>query len=245
MKRLTISGLTKLGIIWQKPSAGSSQWLKSLEILEISDCCSLREVFELDIKKPPPPPANTQSTPPPTIIQSTPAPANIQSTPPPPLPPPPPKMYSPLRKLLLQDLPELKHVWNKGPEDTIIFSMLESVTVSGCPGLNYLFPFSLAKENRLRRLQKLKVLNSGLKDIVAKGGVNVPAKFEFKKLTSLELRSLPPDGCFYGEKHGIELPLLEKFYFYSGSDELGQHGLHNQLTYIPNEVWTMIFSSSS
>lgn len=51
----------------------------------------------------------------------------------------------PLKKLYLFNLPQLKHVWNKDPQERISFKNLTSVYVFGSENLKSLFPASVAR----------------------------------------------------------------------------------------------------
>nr|KYP76993.1 hypothetical protein KK1_021256 [Cajanus cajan] len=60
-----------------------------------------------------------------------------------------------LKKLALQSLSELRHVWGKNSEGVLIFSNLQEVVVNYCRNLQTLFPASLAKN--LEKLEKLEI----------------------------------------------------------------------------------------
>ncbi|GKU88241.1 hypothetical protein SLEP1_g2527 [Rubroshorea leprosula] len=118
-----------------------------------------------------------------------------------------------LRVLHIENLPRLKHVWDKDPKRILTFHNLESVFVDSCWSLYHLFPSSVAKY--LLQLQKLVISRSGLKEIVAMGtGTEAVVKFEFPQVSSLVLWNLTSLRYFYPEKHIIEWPMLKKFYYF-------------------------------
>ncbi|RZB53588.1 uncharacterized protein LOC114397487 isoform X1 [Glycine soja] len=119
-----------------------------------------------------------------------------------------------LKKLILEDLSNLKCVWNKTPQGILSFSNLQDVNVTECRSLATLFPLSLA-----RNLGKLKTLHifscQKLVEIVGKEDVTEHATtemFEFPSLWKLILLNLSLLSCFYPGKYHIECPILENLY---------------------------------
>nr|AEB06131.1 Rpp4 candidate R10 [Glycine max] len=115
-----------------------------------------------------------------------------------------------LKKLILEDLSNLKCVWNKTPQGILSFSNLQDVDVTECRSLATLFPLSLA-----RNLGKLKTLQificQKLVEIVGKEDVTEHATtvmFEFPCLWNLLLYKLSLLSCFYPGKHHLECPFL-------------------------------------
>ncbi|KAG4922379.1 hypothetical protein JHK86_051192 [Glycine max] len=116
-----------------------------------------------------------------------------------------------LKKLTLEDLSNLKCVWNKNPPGTLSFPNLQQVYVFSCRSLATLFPLSLA-----RNLGKLKTLEiqscDKLVEIVGKEDVTehgTTEMFEFPCLWKLLLYKLSLLSCFYPGKHHLECPVLE------------------------------------
>ncbi|XP_057744001.1 uncharacterized protein LOC130961962 [Arachis stenosperma] len=123
----------------------------------------------------------------------------------------------PLKKLNLEQLPTLKHVWNKDPKGCLSLK-LEEVTLNECKSIKCLIPASVAKDN----LRKLEVKNCvELVEIVA---VDEAATKEasidlamFPKLTSLVLCDLPKLRCISSAISAMQIlewPLLENLNVY-------------------------------
>ncbi|RYR24626.1 hypothetical protein Ahy_B02g058141 isoform F [Arachis hypogaea] len=99
----------------------------------------------------------------------------------------------PLKTMILENLPSLRHVWNKDPEGKLSLPDMEKVTVDKCTRIKFLLPESVAKGN----IQRLEVKNCAeLVEIVTGNEV---AKEEdankqvniFPKLSCLNLCNLP------------------------------------------------------
>ncbi|XP_038696084.1 probable disease resistance protein At4g27220 [Tripterygium wilfordii] len=90
-----------------------------------------------------------------------------------------------------------------------IFRKLESITISYCPSVRYIFPLSIG--SGLQELEEL-VINCcmAVEKIVAMEGGDADVRFEFPKVTSLKLRQLPKLRSFYPGIHTSEWPLLKK-----------------------------------
>ncbi|KAK7340193.1 hypothetical protein VNO77_20889 [Canavalia gladiata] len=120
-------------------------------------------------------------------------------------------IVSRLKKLTLNDLPNLKCVWNKNPQGFVSFPSLQEVTVNDCGNLATLLPLSLARN--LVKLKTLEILRCYLlEEIVSKEDAAELAtieKFEFPCLSLLILRKLPKVSCFYPRMHQLECPRLE------------------------------------
>ncbi|KAK4259568.1 hypothetical protein QN277_005886 [Acacia crassicarpa] len=117
----------------------------------------------------------------------------------------------PLKKLDLADLPKLKNVWSDHYQGNASFPSLRSVKVYHCKSLTSIFPASIAK-GMLCDLEALEIHGCGVDVIVAKDQVleSVAVTFEFPRLTSLLLSSLPNLKNFYPQKHTLEWPHLNK-----------------------------------
>ncbi|KAL2570202.1 hypothetical protein AAZV13_18G173200 [Glycine max] len=118
----------------------------------------------------------------------------------------------PLKKLTLEDLSNLKCLWNKNPPGTLSFPNLQQVSVFSCRSLATLFPLSLARN--LGKLQTLKIqICHKLVEIVGKEDEmehGTTEMFEFPYLRNLLLYELSLLSCFYPGKHHLECPLLER-----------------------------------
>ena len=118
----------------------------------------------------------------------------------------------PLKKLTLDDLSNLKCLWNKNPPGTLSFPNLQQVSVFSCRSLATLFPLSLARN--LGKLQTLKIqICHKLVEIVGKEDEmehGTTEMFEFPYLRNLLLYELSLLSCFYPGKHHLECPLLER-----------------------------------
>ncbi|KAI4346282.1 hypothetical protein L6164_013348 [Bauhinia variegata] len=126
-----------------------------------------------------------------------------------------------LRKLILSNLPKLKHVWNRDPQEVIDFQCLSEVEVSNCDSLKTLFPVSIAKA--LVKLQELRITNCHeLENIVGgkEKGPDVSLSFIFSQVTILELENLPKLTRFYPGTYSTEWPLLEELYHVHVNREL-------------------------
>lgn len=71
-----------------------------------------------------------------------------------------------LRYLDLKDLPRLKNVWNRDPQEFVTFQNIAGVTVEGCPELKSLFPASFT--TNLQLLESLVFERCGLEQIFVK-----------------------------------------------------------------------------
>ncbi|ESW11930.1 hypothetical protein PHAVU_008G071200 [Phaseolus vulgaris] len=116
-----------------------------------------------------------------------------------------------LKKLILQNLPNLKCVWKENPKGFVSFPYLQEVVVDGCGSLVTLFSSSLA-----RNLEKLKTLQieecEKLVEIVEKEDATEKEMtvFVFPCLSILGLWCMPVLSCFYPGKHHLECPLLHE-----------------------------------
>ncbi|KAJ7951085.1 Disease resistance protein family [Quillaja saponaria] len=118
----------------------------------------------------------------------------------------------PLKALTLDQLPKLEHVWNKDPQETLIFEILQEVNVNKCECLKNLFPASVARN--LPQLEKLEVKDSGLQQIVSKDDAIDNIKFVFHHLTTLILWNLPKLENFYPGRHTLEWLMLKEINVY-------------------------------
>ncbi|XP_027188441.2 uncharacterized protein [Cicer arietinum] len=121
-----------------------------------------------------------------------------------------------LKKLSLNNLPILEHVWDKDPEGILSFQALQEMHVDSCEILKYLFPTSVAKA--LTRLEVLSVTYcKELVEIFSKDERAVEGEtkeFMFPCLTSLHLTELPGFKYFYPGIHKLQWPSLKELHVY-------------------------------
>ena len=116
----------------------------------------------------------------------------------------------PLKRLILEQLPTLRHVWNNDPKGSLSIPSLESVTVNECKSIEHLFPASVAKDN----IKDLDVRNCvELVEIVAKDeAATEEANKElimFPRLSSLTLWDLPNLRCICSRMQIVDWPELK------------------------------------
>ncbi|KAK7374191.1 hypothetical protein VNO80_07618 [Phaseolus coccineus] len=120
-------------------------------------------------------------------------------------------MISRLKKLDLDQLPNLTRVWNKNPQGIVSFPYLQEVIVSDCSRITALFPSPLVRN--LVKLQKLEILGcKSLVEIVGKEDateLGTTEMFHFPYLSFFSIYKLPKLSCFYPGKHHLECPILE------------------------------------
>ncbi|GMI78733.1 hypothetical protein HRI_001542600 [Hibiscus trionum] len=93
------------------------------------------------------------------------------------------------------------------------FCKLKEMGVENCDDLKNLFPVSIAKD--LPQLKYLTISDCGVEEIVSVGeGVQVqqPVRFEFPRVSSLELRGLKKLKCFYEGQHATVWPILKRLW---------------------------------
>ncbi|KAI4313274.1 hypothetical protein L6164_026265 [Bauhinia variegata] len=121
-----------------------------------------------------------------------------------------------LKKLMLSNLPNLKHVWNKDYR-TVTFKNLQGVHVFNCERLSYLFPVNVAKG--LTQLGELRIEDCGFEEIVAKEeGQAMLVTFVFPKLTTLRIWRVPKLKCFYPGEHSVDWSGLRSLSIYIKSE---------------------------
>ncbi|XP_015948352.3 uncharacterized protein LOC107473323 isoform X1 [Arachis duranensis] len=108
----------------------------------------------------------------------------------------------PVKKIILEELPTLTHVWNNDPKPSLSFPSLEKVFVEECKSIKSLFPASVPRDN----LQHLDVRNCGeLEEIVTipQDANNKEISMLFPKLTWLVLWALPELRCICSGMHSL------------------------------------------
>ncbi|KAJ4721751.1 Disease resistance protein [Melia azedarach] len=73
-------------------------------------------------------------------------------------------VVSQLTELDISDLPKLRHVWNKEPQELVSFQNLKDIRISGCDVLKNIFLVSIA--SCLSQLESLNIRNCGVEEIV-------------------------------------------------------------------------------
>ncbi|KAI4313408.1 hypothetical protein L6164_026392 [Bauhinia variegata] len=118
-----------------------------------------------------------------------------------------------LRKLILISLPNLKNVWNKDPQGILEFQNLSIIKAADCQHMNYLLPVSVAKA--LPNLLELVLEKcTGLENIVAmEEGLDASVRFMFPKVTLLWLWDLPKLKGFYPRGYITKWPQLRKLIY--------------------------------
>ncbi|XP_068484978.1 uncharacterized protein [Phaseolus vulgaris] len=120
-------------------------------------------------------------------------------------------LVSRLKKLDLDELPNLTRVWNKNPQGIVSFPYLQEVSVSDCSRITTLFPSPFVRN--LVKLQKLEILRcKSLVEILEKEDakeLGTAEMFHFPYLSFFILYKLPKLSCFYPGKHHLECPILE------------------------------------
>ncbi|BAT83721.1 hypothetical protein VIGAN_04091900 [Vigna angularis var. angularis] len=113
----------------------------------------------------------------------------------------------PLKKLILNQLPNLEHIWNLNPDEILSLQDLQQVSISNCQTLKSLFPTSVA--NHLVKLHVRACATLVEIFAVADAAINGETKqFNFHCLTSLTLWELPELKYLYPGKHTLEWPML-------------------------------------
>ncbi|XP_056159421.1 uncharacterized protein LOC115691916 [Syzygium oleosum] len=110
-----------------------------------------------------------------------------------------------LKSLWVYECNKLKCVWDKELYRRVKFKCLRSVNISKCKSLASLCPASVARD--LIQLEELEISECGIVELIENEGL-VP-RFEFPKLTSLELKHLPELKCIYTGTHPPHWPALK------------------------------------
>ncbi|KAL2336159.1 hypothetical protein Fmac_010605 [Flemingia macrophylla] len=113
-----------------------------------------------------------------------------------------------LKRLILEILPKLEHVWKKDPEGIIDLQVLRVMTVKKCNSLKSLFPALVAKKDKSLRVEELEVREcSELVEIFGKSGGE---GLTLSCLRSLTLWKLPKLKYLYAvESDGEEQLLIQ------------------------------------
>ncbi|KAG7967989.1 hypothetical protein I3843_08G128400 [Carya illinoinensis] len=114
-----------------------------------------------------------------------------------------------LRKLHLEGLPKIKHVWSKEPQRMLKFQALQDIYVGKCESLTSLFPAWVL--GCLGQLKKIEIYDCRVEEIVAaeEGGVGART-LVFPRVTSLNLTNLQRLKWFYKGMHVSKWPMLKE-----------------------------------
>ncbi|KAG8661241.1 hypothetical protein MANES_02G215610v8 [Manihot esculenta] len=138
-----------------------------------------------------------------------------------------------IRRLKLNNLPDLTDIWNQDSELDQVLQSLELLHVERCNSLVALAPSStfqnlitlkllkcngllnLVTSSTAKSLVQLTIMSikecDGLKEIVANDGDEIELKEDiiFSKLKTLELHYLPSLVCFCSSEHNFKFPSLK------------------------------------
>ncbi|TXG59149.1 hypothetical protein EZV62_016978 [Acer yangbiense] len=114
-----------------------------------------------------------------------------------------------LEKLVLYDLPKLKHIWDVDSQGLLTCQNLISIEVTGCGSLKSIFPASVGRN--LLLLEKIWIDDCCMvEEIFANEEQVDEAVPRFPQLTILRLAELPQLRSFYPRVHISEWPMLKK-----------------------------------
>ncbi|RVW53266.1 hypothetical protein CK203_091620 [Vitis vinifera] len=113
-----------------------------------------------------------------------------------------------LQELCLDNLKNVKCVWNKAPQGLLTYQNLKSVQVSHCPSLEVPFPGYVVRS--LLQVEEVDINSYGVEEIVAHEDVaKVVTMFLFPEVTSLTNSCLKQLERFYLGLHNLEWPMLK------------------------------------
>ncbi|KAJ4721769.1 Disease resistance protein [Melia azedarach] len=115
-----------------------------------------------------------------------------------------------LRRLDIDSLPNLKHIWNKDPQKFLSYQKLITVSIVECDRLKNVFPASIASS--LSQLESLGIRKCGVEEIVsiAYERVETNLRLVFPRGMSLTLEDLPNFTKFFPGRYTTEWPVLKK-----------------------------------
>ncbi|XP_021831901.1 uncharacterized protein LOC110771855 isoform X2 [Prunus avium] len=120
--------------------------------------------------------------------------------------------FDKLRELMLENLPTLSHIWEKGLQVSSGFGNLRLLGVVGCGNLRYLFSLHIAK--LLTCLEIIGVFScSAMEKIVGEvegGGESIEDELTFPHLNYIILRNLPKLESFCSQAYTLKWPALEE-----------------------------------
>lgn len=121
-------------------------------------------------------------------------------------------VVSQLSSLHIDDLPKLKHVWNKDPQGLVTFQNLKDISIERCDGLRDVFPASIA--GSLSQLKSLRIRNCGVEEIVFVADhqeeTETINRFVFPTVDSLKLENLPNLATFFSGMYTVEWPAIKE-----------------------------------
>lgn len=124
-----------------------------------------------------------------------------------------------LKVLQITYVSSLKHIWNGDPQGMLSFKRLNSVMVTRCSTLEYIFPVSVAKG--LQELNSLSISDDRQVEKIVHGDeVFNDVNFEFPQVSFVEMKKLPNLKYFYKGRHNIKWHKLKKLSMYGCHGEL-------------------------
>ena len=114
-----------------------------------------------------------------------------------------------LRNLSLDNLSNLRHIWNNDSYSFLSFGSLRTVEVVECECLRRIFSASMV--NDLVQLEKLNIKSCGIEEIVGnEGKADADVSFELPRIYSLRLRDLSKLKRSYRGKYTLDCPELKE-----------------------------------
>ncbi|XP_054790032.1 uncharacterized protein LOC129295531 [Prosopis cineraria] len=104
-----------------------------------------------------------------------------------------------------------KQMWSRDPQTSLRLHNLQVVHVEDCNALEYIFPFSIAMD--LPQLEEITIKDAWkIKEIVSAKArpLDCPPKFEFNRMSSLVLWNLTELRGFFAGNHSLACPSLKE-----------------------------------
>ncbi|XP_029126103.1 uncharacterized protein LOC114915465, partial [Cajanus cajan] len=112
------------------------------------------------------------------------------------------KYFTQMKTMVLIELHQLAHIWNKDPTGIFVLENLQIIHIKSCSSLKYLFTPSAAE--KLSQLNELKLEGCEMLETVVDNGITKTIKFP--TLSKVEFKSLSSLIRFY---HHVEFPRLK------------------------------------